>query len=551
MDKSRLTNDTLRLWREEGHFLIQKNFEEFSSLVAQAKDFLRRGQYDAAAIYAEIAALQATGKHCGLFMSPQLESILLEIGHKVIETSGVSTKKVASPTLPKNILHVVTAVKGIGGLTKMLWHWISQDSDRSHSIVLTRQDAAEIPNALKEAVKNSHGKIYILNERFDDFELISQAKWLRKISVTADLIVLHIYNFDVVPLIAFADRNQTPPILFLDHADHLFWLGAGISDIVISLRESGQKLAQERRGIDPNRSVLLPIIVNPPQRVLSRTEAKKKIGIPEDSILLLSIARSIKYKTIDGISFADAHVPLLKQYEQAFLVVVGAGHRADWVNAIEQTQERIIVYPEREDTDIFHQAADIYVDSFPFVSTTSALEATGYGVPLVSRFPYSDKSLILGNDMPGLKNNLIRIRNLQEYTLTLSKLIEDESLRLSLGEATSRKVRETHTKDFWQKVLQKIYAHTMTISRVVPTSERIDQINIGEPDIFIPHLHGWSDIFLDSATQARLHMIPLAHRLQLWFRLVKKYGLRHRIMLLMPQKAQSIYSQYKKRLKIL
>jgi hypothetical protein len=546
MDKNRVVNDTLSLWQDEGHVLIQKNFEEFCSLVSQANFFLRRGQYDAAAIYAEMAALHATGKHSGLFVSPQLEDILLEIGRKVILAGVDSTRKILSPKISKNVLHVVTAVKGIGGLTKMLWRWISQDSDRSHSIVLTRQDAAEIPNALKEAVRNSHGKIYILNERFDDFELIPQAKWLREISVIADLIILHIYNFDVVPLIAFADRNQTPPILFLDHADHLFWLGAGISDIVVSLRESGQNLAQERRGIDPNRSVLLPIIVDPPQRVFSRTEAKKKIGIPEDSILILSIARSIKYKTIDGISFADAHVPVLKQYEQAFLVVVGAGHRADWFNAIEQTQGRIIVYPEREDTDIFHQAADIYVDSFPFVSTTSTLEAAGYGVPLVSRFPYSDKSLILGNDMPGLKNNLICIKNLQEYTLILSKLIEDENLRLSLGEVTSRKVREIHTEDYWQKVLQKIYAHTMTISRVIPTSDPIDQINIGEPDILIPHLHGWSNIFLDSATQARLHMIPLAHRLKLWFRLVKKYGLRHRIMLLMPQKAKSIYSILKR-----
>jgi hypothetical protein len=541
------SDDTLNFWREEGSLLIQKNFEEFHVLVAQAKKFMERGQYNAAAVYAEIAALHATGKHSGIFTSPQLEDVLLRIGHKVIEVSDNSSEWVSSPCFPQNILHVVTAVKGIGGLTKMIWRWISQDKDRSHSVVLTRQDAAKIPDALKEAVNASHGKIYILNERFDNFELIAQAKWLRELGSKVDLIVLHIHNFDVVPLIAFANRSKTPHILFLDHADHLFWLGAGISDIVISLRESGQRLAQEYRGISPDRSVLLPIIIDPPQRVFSRLEAKQKIGIPEDSILLLSIARSIKYKTIDGISFADAHIPLLRQHERAFLIVIGAGYRADWSNAIEQTHGRIIVYPEREDTAIFHQAADIYVDSFPFVSTTSTLEAAGYDVPLVSRFPYSDKSRIIGNDMPGLIDNLIRAKNLQEYTKKLSHLIIDQNFRLELGKATSQKVKEIHIESHWQNKLLEIYTYSTTISKVRPTQKPVDQINIDEPDIYIPFLHAWSDDFLDSTTQARLHKIPFLQRLQAWFKLVKKYGFRNRFMLLMPKRAQFIYGHFKMR----
>jgi glycosyltransferase involved in cell wall biosynthesis len=548
VDKEKLDSDTFSLWREEGSLLIQQNFEKFRGLVAQAKDFIERGQYDAAALYAEIAAFYAVGKHCGLFVSPELEAILSEIGQKVIPISLNSDQNPSLHKLPKHVLHVATSSKGIGGLSRMIWRWIQQDTERSHSLVLTRQEAAEIPYLLRKAVNDSHGEIYVLNEKLGDFELIAQAKRLREIAATADLVILHIYNFDVVPLIAFANKEQSPPVLFLDHADHLFWLGTSISDGVISLRESGMRLAQKRRGINTAQNLLLPIILEPTQRSLSRTEAKRQLGIPEESILLLSVARAIKYKTIDGISFADAHIPLLKHYEQAFLIIVGPGTTEDYSFAIQQTEGRIIVYPEREDTAVFYQAADIYVDSFPFISTTSLLEAGSYSVPLVSRFPYSDDSGVLGADMPGLTGNLIRTRDLAEYRKKLSHLIEDEKFRTSLGEATRQKIVETHTESYWQKSLQEIYNHAALKPRESIVSST-DQMFIGEPDVFIHRIHGWDDDYFDWVIQARLPMLPLAHRLHLWLGLVKKHGLRHRIMLIMPRWLQAMYRSLRMSLK--
>jgi glycosyltransferase involved in cell wall biosynthesis len=532
-----IAKDTLDIWREEGSFLVQQNFKEFRCLVAQAKNFMERGQYDAAAIYAEIAAFYAVGKHCGLFVSPELEAILSKIGQKVIPISLSSNQNPSLHKTPKHILHVATWVKSIGGHSRMIGRWIQQDTENSHSLVLTRQDATEIPHLLREAVRKSNGKMYILNGKIGDFELIALAKRLREIAALADLVVLHIGNCDVVPLIAFANKEQSPPILLLDHADHLFWLGASISDVVISLRDSGMRLAQKRRGINLDQSVQLPIILEPTQRLLSRIEAKHELGIPEESILLLSVARSVKYKTIDGISFADAHIPLLENNKRAFLIIVGPGNTEDYSSAIQQTGGRIIVHPEREDTSIFYQAADIYVDSFPFVSTTSLLEAGSYGVPLVSRFPYSDASSVLGADMPGLIGNLIRTRDLEEYRKAVTYLIVDEQHRLSLGEATRKKIVETHTEIYWQRSLQAVYAHAAIKPRETITTARMDQACIGEPDVFIQRIHSnWDNNWRDWVFVPRLSMLPFGHRLRFWWGYVKKHGFgpRGRIGLLLP-----------------
>jgi glycosyltransferase involved in cell wall biosynthesis len=522
----KLTNDTFSLWREEGRQSIPENFEMFHSLVAQARDLAQQGKYDIAAIYGEMAAFSAIWKPCGLFVSSELEQIFLNIGKKVIPTHSYLRKSSSLPGKPKKILHVVTSVPPIAGHSRMVWRWIQQDSDRCHSLVLTRQ-RKEVPKILTDAVNSSGGKIYKLNETIGS--IVSWAKRLREIAAEADMVMLHLNPEDVIPMIAFANKEQSPPIIFFNHTDHLFWLGVSISDLVVNLRESGMHLSQERRSISSERNLLLPIILNPIDRKLSRTEAKRQLGLAENSVLLLSIARPPKYKTIDGISFADAHIPLLKQHEQAILLVIGPGGTEDWSAAIQETQGRIIVLGQTKDTAVeetavFYQAADIYVDSYPFISNTSLLEAGSYSLPLVTRYPYSDACGIFGADMPGLTGNLIRVRDIEEYTAILSRLVEDEEFRLSVGEATRKKIVETHWGNNWQRFLEDVYVSAANIPKVTALSDPIDRMFLGEPDVFLQRIYSIDDFSLDDLIESNIAIMPLGQRLHHWFRLVKKHG---------------------------
>ncbi|MDZ8188212.1 MAG: glycosyltransferase [Nostoc sp. ChiSLP02] len=492
-----------------------------------------------AAVYASIASYHATYiKHCGLFSSPELEQILLTIGTKAIKSKGDRCKNNSLNGTPKNILHVVFGVWSIGGHSRLIWRWIQQDNQRVHSVVLTQQSIASVPKSLKDSVFNSHGKIYTLNKTIGSY--IAKAKRLREIAASADVVVLHTID-DIIPIIAFADKQKSPPVIFVNHADERFWLGVGIADIVANLRKSGMKLSRERRGIEAERNTLLPTIVEPIQRVLSQAEAKRQLGLPEKSILLLSIARAVKYKTIDGTNFADAHVPLLKQYEQGILIVVGPGEKEDWSAAIQQTQGRIKVFAEREDTAVFYQAADIYVDSFPFVSITSLLEAGSYGVPLVSRYPYSDECQILGADMPGLTGNLIRVRDIEEYIAVLSHLVENEEFRLCLGERTKKQIVNIHTTSNWQCFLEDLYVRVNTVPRIDLRTVTSDRIFLGEPDIFLQRafyqLPNKEHINIDETIQNNVGFMPFDERLRLWFKLLKMrgFGRMGRLNLLLPQ----------------
>ncbi|MBH8561052.1 glycosyltransferase family 4 protein [Nostoc sp. CENA67] len=533
MDK--IANDQLSLWREEGSRLVPQNFEVFSSLVAQARDFVQRGEYDMAAVYAQIASSYVFTRHSGIFASPELEQVLLMIGQKAIRSKHYSSKSTSLPGKIKHVLHVTTGVWGIGGHSRLLWRWIQQDNERVHSVVLTRQSLTDTPKLFRDAVLNSHGKVYVLEETVGSF--VSWAKRLREIAASMDMVVLHTIQ-DIIPVIAFANKEQSPPVIFVNHADERIWMGVGISDVVANLRESGMRLSLERRGIEPERNALLPIILNPISRKLSRAEAKRQLGLFEDSIVLLSIARADKYKTIDGISFADAHVTLLKQHEQAVLLVIGPGDSEDWSGAIEQTQGRIRVFGHTENTAVFYQAADIYVDSFPWISNTSLLEAGSYGVPLVTRYPYTSSACeIFGADMPGLTGNLIRVQNLKEYTAVLSHLVEDENFRLSLGEATRSKIVETHIGKNWQRSLENLYSLAATLPRINAVLTTRDQMSLTEMDLLLPTvIFRQNNPDLEQMILDSVRLMPLKKRFSIWLKQLKTgdFGRMGHISFLLP-----------------
>ncbi|MBW4646943.1 MAG: glycosyltransferase family 4 protein [Goleter apudmare HA4340-LM2] len=519
-----MTNDNLDIWREEGTRMIPKNLEVFNNLILKAEDLVSRKQLDAAAAYLQIAAAHAVVNHCGFYSCPRLEHILLKIGQRFMSKSVYPRKGASSTERVKKILHVSTHVSHIGGISRLLQRWIQQDSERSHSIALTKQGSLQVPSILQDTVLRRNGSIYLLDEGVD--KITSIAKRLYECSVDVDIVIIHTWEFDVIPTIAFANKKESPPIIYVNNGDHWFWVGVSISDVVANLRESGMRLSEERRGIESERNMLLPTILEPLPRTLSRSEAKQLLGIDQDCTMLLSIARAAKYRTVGDTSFADAHVQLLKHHKQAVLIVIGPGNSdEDWSKAISQVDGRIRVYGETQDTTIFYQAADIYVDSFPFVSITSLLEAGSFGVPLVSRYPYSsDASATLGADMPGLSGNLIRVRDIDEYTDVLSRLIEDQTFRLSLGQATKSKIEAVHWGENWQNVLNEVYHQAITLPAVLLPLASVDKVFLNEPDVYLPLVNGME---INRVIQSHLPYMPFRHRLFMWLSMVRKYGLRN------------------------
>jgi hypothetical protein len=386
-------------------------------------------------------------------------------------------------------------------------------------VVLTRQRSPEVPRPLADAVSRVGGHLYILETNF--VGPIAAAQSLRKIARVADLIVLHLFPDDVVPLIAFANKNNLCPIVFNNLADHQFWLGVGISDVVAHLRESGSRLSEERRGIEQERGALLPIPIEPKSRSLPRWEAKERLGYSKDTVVILSIASPYKYTAITRPDFVEAIMPVLEKHRNAILVAIGPTHDDQWARGNLQTQGRIVPLGSRSDTTIFYEAADIYIDSFPYASNTSLLEAGSYGVPLVSYCPHAGEAEVLCAGAPGLTGTLIHVKDLEQYKAIVSNLIEDAEFRLRIGENTRKKIFDTHTGRGWNYWLQRLYNKAFSVLPITATLSTVDQMHIGELDVFLNHLYSRNFLDLGVMIEGACRALPYTSRLRLLLKILK------------------------------
>lgn len=468
---------------------LQDNFAVFEQQVREAERLLSIGHQDEAALSAATAAWFATKKHPGVFASERLERVLHAIGAGLPDSPQPMVRPADAQGVQR-VLNVVTEVFPVGGLTRMISRWIDTDEDRSHSIAVTRF-RNPLPDHLTRAVARSGGAITLLNKMPGSIR--TWAAKLRQMSRQYDMVILHIHCEDVVPIIAFAGAEDIPPVVLLNHADHIFWLGSSVCHSVLNLREAAAEISTGRRGIASERSLMLPTLVEKPVRKLSREAARAAIGEDEDSTVLISVARSAKYRPIDGKTYADRFVKILNANPKAKLYVIGSGMPDSWKAARAATGGRIVGISERPDPWQYFEAADIYVDSYPFSSSTSLMEAAGYGLPLVTLFKAPDEARLVGINHLGLIDGLHQARTEEDWEGEIEHLIRNAGYRKDRGLLALKAVGVAQPPE-WMEWLERAYQSSIELPPLPldfpPMPGETDRPHFGEPDIRHEDMYG-------------------------------------------------------------
>ena len=439
---------------------LDANHAQFQRLVGVATGHARAGRSDAAAAFAQVAAQFAWMNHTGLFASSDLEALTASLGRRRGEPARPGRRS-ADPGV---VLHVLTQAYPTGGSTREVICWAEQDAGRRQRVCITRQGSAPPPDNL--GGHDSHIEAVI---RLDASPggLTRRAAALRRIAADCDVVVLHTHPYDVVPVMAFAD-GQGPPVIFINHADHVFWLGTSIADVVMHMRRSGRDLATARRGVEPERSAIMPRPLRPPAREIDRGEAKRRLGIDPEQVVLVTAADATKYRPVSGVGFLDVVVPALTQHPDAILVAAGPSATDAWEAAAQATGGRVRALGRLNDITTLHQAADVYLDSFPFSSLTSLLEAGSYGTPTITYRGHPSACAVLGADTPGVDAHMLCPSDPAEFAETVGRLIDDAQLRRELGERIARSIRDTHTGPGWRSAADDLYRHAAAVAPPPP-----------------------------------------------------------------------------------
>jgi len=437
--------------------LLTKTQSEFNALVEMARRAVEVGDGAYAAACAQAAASFAWSNFPGFFVSESLEEVVRQIS-RAPELSHCAADRGRRPVKvgdKRRVLHVLTQAYETGGHTRLVWRWIAIDVASQHSVVLTQQQHVPVPGKLVEAVALSEGRLLVLDTPGRNLTAI--ASRLGRIVEGYDYVVLHVHPFDVIPIIAFGDSVDIPTI-FLNHADHVFWIGARGCDLYANLRDSGKEVAVRYRGIPVEKAIILPIPL-PTDICTQETPSLPQPG--KRGIVAITVASPYKFKSFDSYDYCEIHSKLLARCPDLSIVVVGPVAEDEyWARWCGGTNGRIRAIGHQVELGKLFGSADVYLDSVPLGSLTSLFEAALNGLACFSfrAFAREPSTAVFSCDDPALNFENVFFDDVEEYLTALECCLANKSELKKRGKTCREAIVKWHTGDAWRSRLEDVYS---------------------------------------------------------------------------------------------
>jgi hypothetical protein len=428
---------------------VNRNKGYFDRMMAQALAANKAVNFEGTMIWAKRAGFCGWYAHPGFYAQADLEKELHRIGHYISNKPQAGNWQLPQSNQDgQRFLHVMSTAYSIGGHTRLAARWIESGlPDERHSLILLDQGQLPVPEWLKSAAISKRGEFIVV----PPLSFMDRATLLRYIAYTwADVVILHTHPDDPIPSVAFGIAGG-PPIILLNHADHIFWLGSGIADVTADIRLAGQNLSLSRRRI--RHSEILPIPLVPKSLSLTTAEYKRKIGIPENKVVMLTCGRPQKYIPCRSLNFSEIMAEVVLEHPNCVLLVVGPNKdEIQWKTAIQKTNQQIQVLGLQTNTEDYYGAADIFIESFPEGSFTATLEAAQLGKTVV-RSPSPLAPIFVLDRYQGMDENAT---DLISFKKQLAKYITDTNFRLNAGRIQQSAVINTHIGTGWRNYLRRL-----------------------------------------------------------------------------------------------
>ncbi len=434
---------------------IQANRTLLRALEHHANEAVAAGLYDRALRLIAGGADWAWYNHTGLFASRTFEHLLTVVGSDVVG----SIQSIRRPSARRRILHVFTQVYPTGGHTRLAWRWMEQDPSSEHSVVLTAQAGLPIPAKLVAACE---GRLVAL----DQAPPLERVTRLGQALVGYDLLVLHIHPHDAVAVAATAGLGNRPRTLFVNHADHVFWLGLSATHQLVNPRPASDLIASSRRTGTRDGFARLVLPLDDVDTVGDAgAQLRSQLGIGEDDPVLATISHPYKYSSTTGPTFEHLAEEVLGQIPAAHLVAVGpSSDDPGWQFLYRAFPARVHLLGTTPDYLPVLQAANVYLDSFPFTSITSALEASLQGVPVVTMAEEANGPLNF--DDYGLIPETVSTP--EAWVKAVSSWCADPAAAAGLGREMQAATLGVHAPAAWTEQLAHLYGELGPFSDSLP-----------------------------------------------------------------------------------
>ena len=386
----------------------------------------------------------------GYLCDLRLEHCIGRIGEEIWKKNKFEIKDYKG--VFRRVLHVASETYSTGGHTRLILNLIKGDTLSKHSVVLTRQKAIDCPEWLTSAILHQGGEIISLAEpTFNSTVAVIELQ--RILCTKADVIFYHIHPDDTIAVAAMAALPR-PPIVIINHADHVFWLGSSLADVVACFRTSALHETLVRRYA--KKSMLLPLRIDfLENNTLSRHDSRLNLGIKEEDIIVLTVASYYKIIPHENYNYFRLINEALSINPQVQVLVVGTTEKQALNYYKFSNTSRVKFLGLVEDPRMYYASADIYLDSMPIGSFTSILEATYFeNFPILAINPPT--SLNMASE-PFLDGLVTHATNETQCLMFMRDAIGDEDYRRRVCIEISDRVREIHIGENWENYLHDIY----------------------------------------------------------------------------------------------
>ena len=411
-----------------------------------------RGDFETALQWGHVASgFIVFGGTFGRLVSLELERATVAIGDALPRYAWKRNESQAP-----RILHVLTEAYELFGHTKLCRKWIEIDSSTArHDVALLAQEA-DVPENLRRSVERKGGKLVRIDPALP---MLERARQLREMAFSgADAVVLHVHPHDLLPNVAFGIAGG-PPVVYVNHADHEFWVGGAVADLVLDIRESGQEWTRWHRDIPRTRILPVPLeedslLLAGAEKVAAlRHDTRNRFGIGKDELVFLTIGSARKYEPMRGMSFLEAVEAILNRCPKARVIAVGPKPAGEWQAVAQRTGGRLMPVGNQSELGRFHAAADVYLEGMPAGSLTALLEVCLAGVACVRsparvRPPHASDGIAMVS--------VAQPVDVAAYVDEAVMLANDRLIRLERGQKLQRRVREVHCEAGWRQQLDDV-----------------------------------------------------------------------------------------------
>ncbi len=425
--------------------MLYSNKKYFESCIKIAQKLFQEKLYEDCINYIEKTASFGWFNFSGYYKSEKLEVLLSKIQQEILTPNLHKPKKGTSD----KILHICSEVYTSGGHSKLLYNWIKNDKSNKHSVLSTRlaiEDLKEISLFYLPDIKD-----------IDHFSVKSESKiksaqLLNQLPLNDfDAIVLHIHPDETITNLVLSQPCIATPVYFVNHADHVFWLGTSIADMVLQIRESNISIDVDRRGIAKQRHFFLPIPVETVSQQIP-TQAPKS-----DYLQILSTGTSYKYNPNREYNFLKEAYKIVEENKDVIFNIVGIDQDSNYGK--EFKHDRIILHGIVSSSVLaqIEKNTDIYIEGFPMASFTALLQTALQKIPFVLHYNPIPLFKLFEDDK---KHNIIYPSNLEEWHNEVKNLIREEKYRTETREKQYDYILNNFSIDVWKSRITDLYEIT-------------------------------------------------------------------------------------------